>query len=87
MYPVLFGGNIGQNNFNALGNYGSQGQITGGKLTADANALRCLLFQIATENVPSSLDGVLTLPLQVLQWAIGKLDVAGVFGGTGCPGT
>ncbi|MCJ1248402.1 hypothetical protein MMC30_005619 [Trapelia coarctata] len=87
LYPVLFGGNIGQNNFDALGNYGSQGQITGGKLTADANALRCLLFQISTENVPSSLSGVLTLPVQILQWAVGKLNVPGVFGGSGCPGT
>lgn len=87
LYPVLFGGNVGRNNFLGLGDYGRQGQITGGKLTADANALKCLLFQIATENVPSSLSGVLTLPVQILQWATGKLNVAGVFGGSGCPGT
>jgi len=87
LYPVLFGGNAGRNNFLDLGNYGSQGQNTGGKLTADANALKCLLFQISTENVPSSLSGVLTLPVQILQWATGKLNVAGVFGGSGCPGT
>jgi len=87
LYPVLLGGNVGQNNFDALGGYGSQGQITGGKLTADANSLRCLWYQISTENVPSNLSGVLTLPVQILQWVVGKSDVAGVFGGTGCPGT
>ena len=86
-HPVLFGGNAGQGNFDALGDYGAQGQITGSTLAGDAASVQCLLYQIATENVPSSLSGVLNLPADVLSWAVGKLNVAGVFQGTGCPGT
>ncbi|MCJ1294038.1 hypothetical protein MMC34_005595 [Xylographa carneopallida] len=81
-YPVLFGGNAGVGNFDALGAFGG-GAISGGSLTGGAAAVRCLLYQFATEDVPSSLSGVLTLPVEVVQWAAGKLDP--VFVGSGCP--
>ncbi|MCJ1387504.1 hypothetical protein MMC18_000347 [Xylographa bjoerkii] len=80
-YPVLFGGNAGRGNFDALGTFGTA--ISGGKLTGNAAAVNCLLYQFATENVPSSLSGVLTLPVEVIEWAAGKLNP--VFEGSGCP--
>ncbi|MCJ1383102.1 hypothetical protein MMC17_006215 [Xylographa soralifera] len=80
-YPVLFGGNAGVGNFDALGTFGTA--ISGGKLTGNGAAVVCLLYQFATEDVPSSLSGVLTLPLEVIEWAAGKLNP--VFEGTGCP--
>ena len=79
---MLFGGNAGVGNFDALGAFGG-GAISGGSLTGGAAAVRCLLYQFATEDVPSSLSGVLTLPVEVVQWAAGKLDP--VFVGSGCP--
>ena len=80
-YPVLFGGNVAQGNFDALGSFGSA--IQDGKLNTDVSTVRCLLYQLATENVPSSLGGVLELPLEVVSWTVGKLNP--VFQGTGCP--
>ena len=80
-YPVLLGGNAGVGNFDELDTFGSV--ITGGKLSGNANDVECLLYQLATENIPSSLSGVLELPLEVIQWAAGKLNP--VFAGTGCP--
>ena len=80
-YPVLLGGNAGVGNFDELDTFGSV--ITGGKLSGNASDVECLLYQLATENIPSSLSGVLELPLEVIQWAAGKLNP--VFAGTGCP--
>ena len=80
-YPVLFGGNAGVNNFDELGTF--EQVITGGKLSGNPSDVECLLYQIATENIPSSLGGVLELPLEVVQWAAGKLNPQ--FEGTGCP--
>lgn len=80
-HPVLFGGNAGAGNFDLLGNFGTA--IQGGKLAGNASDIRCLLYQLATENVPSSLSGVLELPLEVVSWAVGKLNP--VFEGSGCP--
>ena len=78
-YPVLFGGNAGKGNFDAL----SYGPIKNGNLAATQQNVLCLLYQLATENVPSSLSGVLVLPLQVVTWAVGKLNP--VFKNSGCP--
>ncbi len=69
-YPVLFGGNTGKGNFNAL-NFGA---ITNGKWDATTKGALCLLYQIATDNVPGSLSGVSALPLEVVSWAAGKLN-------------
>ncbi|MCJ1478965.1 hypothetical protein MMC13_007649 [Lambiella insularis] len=81
LHPVLFGGNVGVGNFDALTSFSNL--ISGGKLTGNAAAVQCLLYQLATENIPSSLSGVLSLPAEVITWAQGKLGP--VFAGTGCP--
>ena len=79
-YPILFGGNVGQGDFDAL----SFGIIQNGTLTdTSADALLCLIYQLATQNIPSSLSGVLELPLEAVQWAAGKLNP--IFKTYGCP--
>ncbi|KAL9116549.1 MAG: hypothetical protein Q9187_006925 [Circinaria calcarea] len=80
-HPVLFGGNAGAGNFNLLGSFGNA--IQGGKLVGSPSDIKCLLYQLATDNVPSSLSGVLELPLAVMSWAAGKLNP--IFEGSGCP--
>lgn len=78
-HPVLFGGNVGPGDFDAL----SFGPITDGKLSSNSKDVLCLLYQLAVDNVPSSLSTVLELPLQVVQFATGKLNP--IFEGYGCP--
>ena len=79
-YPVLFGGNVGPGNFDAL----SYGIIVDGNLTdTSTNAILCLIYQLATSAVPSSLSGVLELPAEVVSWAGGKLNP--IFENYGCP--
>ena len=80
-FPVLLGGNVGINNFNAMGSFGTA--IKNGKLSLNPTDVRCSLYQIATENVPDSLSTVVELPLNVLSFMTGKLNP--VFAGTGCP--
>ena len=70
-HPVLFKGNAGKGNFDLL-NYGDT--FKNGQFNATAQNTLCLLYQFATENVPSSLSGVLELPLEVVSWAVGKLN-------------
>ena len=70
-YPVLFGGNVGQNNFDAL-NFGAD--FKNGQFNATTQNVLCLLYQFATDNIPSSLSGVLELPLAVVSFAVGKLN-------------
>ena len=81
-HPALFGGNAGVNNFDALGSFS---YIQDGKLPSDTTGadITCLLYQFATENVPSSLTGLLELPAEVVSWAAGKLNP--VFQNSGCP--
>ena len=81
-YPVEFGGNVGVNNFDALDSFGS---IQDGMLpnSTTAEDIACLLYQFATENVPSSLSGVLELPVEVVAWTAGKLNP--VYANFGCP--
>jgi hypothetical protein len=81
-YPKLFGGNVGVNNFNGL-NFGS---IRDGKLpnSATAGDLLCLLYQLATQQIPNGLTGgLLALPLDLLKWTAGNLNP--IFQNTGCP--
>lgn len=79
-YPVLFGGNVGPGKFDAL----SYGIIVNGNLTdTSTNAILCLIYQLVTQNVPSSLSGVLDLPTEVVTWAGGKLNP--IFENFGCP--
>ena len=81
-YPKLFGGNIGTNNFDGLST--PFGIIVDGKLPNDATAsdFLCLLYQLGTSTVPSSLSTVTTLPLALLNWSVGKLNP--VFKNAGC---
>ena len=78
-HPVLFGGNAGVDNFDAI-NFGQS--ISNGKLTTDPAALLCLLYQIATDDVPDSLSSVLNLPSSVLSFMTGKLNP--IFANSGC---
>lgn len=80
-YPVLFGGNVGRNNFDVLTTFGNV--IKKGKLSLSTTDVLCFLYQIATDNVPSSLSGVLELPLQVVQWSASKLNP--IYKNYGCP--
>lgn len=78
-YPVEFGGNAGVGNFNGL-NLGSQ--VVNGKLNANtAQDYQCLLFQIATDNVPSGGGALLTAAQQA--FALGKVAPFRTI--SGCP--
>jgi hypothetical protein len=81
-YPKLFGGNVGTNNFDALST--PFGIIQDGKLpsTAQASDVLCLLYQLASQAVPSSLSTVTTIGVTALNWSIGKLNP--VFQNVGC---
>ena len=73
-YPVLFGGNVGPGYFDAL----SDGFIVNGKLTNTSNdGILCMINQLAAQNVPSRLSGLLKLPAEVVTWATGKLNLTG----------
>ena len=78
-HPVLFGGNVGVGKFDAL-NFGSA--ISNGKLSLNTQNILCLLYQLATDDVPDSLTSVLTIPSEVLSFAISKLNT--VFASSGC---
>ena len=79
-HPVLFGGNVGPGNFDAL----NHGSIVNGNLTdASTDVVLCLIYQVATGTNPSSLSGVLDLPLEVVEWVGGKLNP--IFKDFGCP--
>jgi hypothetical protein len=79
---VSFGGNAGNLGFNAL-NAGTA--IQNGQLTIkDASDLRCLLFQVATDNYPSSLSGgVALLSTAAKAWSAAKLAPYTTL--SGCP--
>ncbi|KAH3916989.1 hypothetical protein HBH56_050320 [Parastagonospora nodorum] len=79
--PKLFGGNIGVNNFDGLGTFG---KIQGGELPNDATAgdVLCLLYQLATMAVPSSLSTVTDITAAALNFSVGKLNP--VFKNQGC---
>lgn len=80
-YPVLFGGSTGNGGFDLL-NFGS---IQNGTLIAKPRSKEtsCLLYQLATQSVPSSLNSVVTPLVGALDWAVQKLEPA--FGNLGCP--
>ena len=80
-HPVLFGGNTGKGSFDTI-SVGSGG-IKGGELEATTGNVLCLIYQAGVDNVPSSLSGVLELPLSVVGWVAGKLNP--VFKDFGCP--
>ena len=90
MHPVPFGGNTGKpNSFVGLGDFGA---IKNGKFQGTEAGVACLLYQFATENVPSSLGGgsVPAVPTESLQFAANKLNPlfgnqSSALGAFGCP--
>ena len=88
MNPVLLGGNIGVNNFDGLGTTqnGISG-VTNSLFTgATQSEIICLIYQIATDSVPSSLQtGLGSLPLSVVTFAATHLNGLDAFINAGCP--
>lgn len=84
LYPVAFGGNTGNpNTFYGIGQYGPS--ISNNTLQTTPQGVACLLYQIATENTPSSLGGGGNVPTTTLQWAASKLNP--IFGSSGSLGS
>jgi hypothetical protein len=81
-YPKLFGGNVGTNNFDALST--PFGIITDGKLpdAATASDVLCLLYQLGTMAVPSSLSTTTDITAAILNFSVGKLNP--LFKNQGC---
>ena len=79
--PVLFGGNTADGSFDAI-NFGA---IKDGKISAGISATdtSCLLYQLATQSVPSTLNGILTPTVNALGLITSK--VAPQFANLGCP--
>lgn len=71
--PVLFGGATGNGGFNTL-NFGSF--IKGGSLVAvpDAAATSCLLYQLVTSSVQSSLNSVITPTVNTLTFILTMIE-------------
>ena len=87
MNPVLLGGNAGKvNDFDALGASGTGvAGVKNSLLSLNPNDFICLMYQIATEDVPSSLQTAIgPLAASVLAFAIENLNPLGVFTTAGC---
>lgn len=70
-YPVLFGGATGNGGFDLL----SSGSIKNGTLiAAPSTDAACLLYQLATERIPTSLNSVVTPTVNALAFALSKLS-------------
>lgn len=81
LHPVLFGGNTGNGQFTVIN--GPNG-ISGGKLTApDPKSVACLIYQLSTERIPSSLNSIVTPTVQAIAFALGKLGPG--YQNLGCP--
>jgi hypothetical protein len=79
-YPVLFGGATGNGGFDLV-NFGS---IRHGKLVNPTpSTVLCLIYQLATQNIPSSLNGVITPAIEAIAFAATKLNPH--FKNLGCP--
>ena len=80
-HPVLFGGATGNGGFDTV-SFGPG--IQDGKLaTPDAPTVLCTLYQLATQSVPSSLNGLLTPTVDAIAFAASKLNP--LFQNLGCP--
>ena len=87
MNPVLLGGNAGKvNDFDALGASGTGVVgVENSLLSLNPNDFICLIYQIATEDVPSSLQTKLgPLAASVAAFAIENLNPLGIFTTAGC---
>jgi hypothetical protein len=81
-YPKLFGGNAGMNNFDALST--PFGIIRDGKLPDDVKAkdLICLLYQLGTMVLRSTLSTATDITGAALAWTVRELNP--VFKNAGC---
>jgi hypothetical protein len=81
-YPVLFGGSTGNGGFDLL-NFG--GSIKNGTLIATPGSKQttCLLYQLATQSIPSYLNGAITPTIEALGFVSRKLG--GTLVNLGCP--
>ena len=79
--PVLFGGNTADGSFDTI-NFGA---IKNGSIESSISAkdTSCLLYQLATQSVPSTLNGVITPTVKALNLISSK--VAPQFKNLGCP--
>ena len=82
LHPVLFGGNTANRSFDGI-NFGS---IQDGKISPSITPAEtsCLLYQLATQSIPSYLNGVLTPTVEALSFVATK--VSPQFDNLGCPG-
>lgn len=79
-HPVLFGGATGNGGFDLVG----FGSIQSGRLVDPTpSTVLCLVYQLATQSVPSSLNGVLTPSVEAIAFAATKLHPH--FQNLGCP--
>jgi len=70
-YPVLFGGATGNGGFDLL-NFGN---IKNGKLVAAPGPeTACLLYQLATQSLPSYTNGLVTPTVEALSFVLSKLS-------------
>jgi len=79
--PVLFGGNTASGSFDVV----TFGSIKNGTLPKglDATDTSCLLYQLATQSVPSYLNGVITPTVSALTFILTKVSPS--FANLGCP--
>lgn len=80
--PRPFGGNIGDNTFAPLD---WRDVISNGTISKDIQpaAVSCLLYQLATQSVPSTLNGVVTPTVEAISFFLTR--VAPAFDNLGCP--
>lgn len=81
LHPVLFGGNTASGAFDAI----SFGSIQNGTLSSSISAqdTSCLLYQLATGNIPSYLNSVITPTVDALDFVSTKLGTQ--LNNLGCP--
>jgi hypothetical protein len=85
-HPVLLGGNAGAGNFVPLTLTGSGTlPVINGVFNATPQNVICLLYQIATNFVPNSLDLPLTITDDIVNFISGKLNALSSFQNMGCP--
>lgn len=80
--PRPFGGNAGDGTFVPI-NW--RGVITDGEISPDIEpeAVSCLLYQLATQSVPSTLNGIVTPTVEAISFFLTR--VAPSFDNLGCP--
>jgi len=64
LHPVLFGGKTADGSFDAIPDFGT---IQNGTLVSGPNTA-CLLYELATQSVPSDANGVLTPTVDALNF-------------------